>query len=279
MPELPEVETVCRGLIGVLKGRRFAKVELRRKDLRIPFPKGLAAALTGRRVERIYRRAKYIMMALDDGQVLIIHLGMSGRMVIVKDASSPGAHDHVIFTTDKGTEIRFNDPRRFGLMTLAAAAELDQHKLFRHLGADAVGDVFSPAMLSAALKGRKTSIKVALLDQRIVVGVGNIYACESLFRAGISPKRKAGSVAGPRAEALVPAIKQVLAEAIAAGGSSLRDHVQPSGELGYFQNAWKVYGREGESCGCGSNKAPVDHKVKRIVQGGRSTFFCPYRQT
>ena len=279
MPELPEVETVCRGLARVLEGRRFAKVELRRKDLRIPFPKGLAAALTGRKLERIYRRAKYIMMALDNGQVLIAHLGMSGRMTIVNDASPPGPHDHVIFTTDDGIIVRFNDPRRFGLMTLAAVSALDGHKLFRHLGPDAMGSDFTPANLSAALKGRKTSIKVALLDQRIVVGVGNIYACESLFRAGISPKRKAGTVTGKRAAALVPVIKEVLAEAIAAGGSSLRDHVQPSGELGYFQKAWKVYGREGESCACGSNTAPPDHKVKRIVQAGRSTFFCVHRQT
>lgn len=279
MPELPEVETVCRGLAGVLEGRRFVSVELRRKDLRIPFPKGLAAAVTGRRVEKIYRRAKYVMMHLDNDQVLIAHLGMAGRMTIIKDAGPPGPHDHVIFTTDDGTVVRFNDPRRFGLMTLAPAKDLDGHKLFRHLGPDAMGEDFTPAALSAALKGRKTTIKVALLDQRIVVGVGNIYACESLFRAGISPKRKAGTVVGKRAEALVPVIKQVLAEAIAAGGSSLRDHVQPSGELGYFQNAWKVYGREGETCGCGSNRAPADHKVKRIVQGGRSTFFCAYHQS
>jgi len=280
MPELPEVETVCRGLAGVLEGRRLAKVELRRKDLRIPFPKGLVAAVTGQRIERIYRRAKYVMLHLGSNDVLIAHLGMAGRMTIIKeDAGPPGPHDHVIFTTDDGTVVRFNDPRRFGLMTLAPAKDLDTHKLFRHLGPDAMSDAFTPEALSAALKGRKTSIKVALLDQRIVVGVGNIYACESLFRAGISPKRKAGSVAGKRAEALVPVIKQVLAEAIAAGGSSLRDHVQPSGELGYFQKAWQVYGREGESCGCGSNSAPVGHTVKRIVQGGRSTFFCTHRQT
>lgn len=279
MPELPEVETVCRGLSGVLEGRRLTGFELRRKDLRIPFPKGLAAAVTGRKVERIYRRAKYVMMHLDTDDVLIAHLGMAGRMTIMKDAAPPGPHDHVIFTTDDGTEVRFNDPRRFGLMTIAAAKDLDDHKLFRHLGPDAMSDAFTPEALSTALKGRKTSIKVALLDQRIVVGVGNIYACESLFRAGISPKRKAGSVAGARAEALVPVIKEVLAEAIAAGGSSLRDHVQPSGELGYFQKAWQVYGREGESCGCRSNRAPADHKVKRIVQGGRSTFFCTYCQT
>jgi formamidopyrimidine-DNA glycosylase len=275
MPELPEVETVCRGLAGVLEGRRFARVDVRRKDLRIPFPKGLAANLTGRKVERIYRRAKYVMMALDNAQVLIAHLGMAGRMQIVKAETPLGAHDHVVFTTDDGAEIRFNDPRRFGLMTLADAAALDSHKLFRHLGPDAMSEDFTPESLSRALKGRKTSIKVALMDQRIVVGVGNIYACESLNRAGISPKRKAGTVAGKRAEALVPAIKQVLAEAIAAGGSSLRDHVQPSGELGYFQNAWRVYGREGESCPCGSNSA----MVKRIVQGGRSTFFCTRCQT
>ena len=270
MPELPEVETVCRGLAGVLEGRRFASVELRRKDLRIPFPKGLSASLTGRRVERIYRRAKYILMALDNADVLIAHLGMAGHMTIVKDQTPPGPHDHVIFTTDDGTVVRFNDPRRFGLMTLARAADLDDHKLFRHLGVDAMSEYFTPKALSAALKGRTTAIKVALLDQRIVVGVGNIYACESLHRAGISPKRKAGSIAGKRAEALVPAIKQILVEAIAAGGSSLRDHVQPSGELGYFQKAWRVYGREGESCRCGSNRAVV----KRIVQGGRSTFYC-----
>jgi formamidopyrimidine-DNA glycosylase len=274
MPELPEVETVCRGLAAVLKGRRFAKVELRRKDLRIPFPKGLAAALTGRKVLRIHRRAKYIIMDLDDGQVLIAHLGMSGRMVIVNDASRPGLHDHVIFTTDDGAEVRFNDPRRFGLMTIARADEIDRHKFFRHLGPDAIAESFTPEVLSAALKGRKTSIKVALMDQRIVVGVGNIYACESLHRAGISPKRKAATVAGKRAEVLVPAIKRVLAEAIAAGGSSLRDHVQPSGELGYFQNAWKVYGREGEACNCTNRSV-----VKRMIQGGRSTFFCARCQT
>ena len=269
MPELPEVETVCRGLAGVLVGRRFAKVELRRKDLRIPFPKGLAAAVTGAKVLRIYLRAKYVMMDLDTGQALIAHLGMSGRMVIAKDTSPPETHDHVIFTTDDGTTIRFNDPRRFGLLTLAPTAALDEHKLFKHLGPDAMSDTLTPDYLSKALKGRKTAIKVAIMDQRIVVGVGNIYASEALHRAGISPKRKAGSVAGAKAQALVPAIKQVLAEAIAAGGSSLRDHVQPSGELGYFQNAWRVYGREGESCRCSNSAA-----VKRIIQGGRSTFFC-----
>ena len=243
MPELPEVETVCRGLAGVLIGRRFVAVDVRRKDLRIPFPKGMAAALTGRKVEHIYRRAKYVMIALDDGQVLIAHLGMAGRMTISKAAAPPGKHDHVIFTTDEGTQITFNDPRRFGLMALAQQSELDAHKFFRHLGPDALSESFNEESLSAALKGRKTSIKVALMDQRIVVGVGNIYACESLYRAGISPKRKAGTVARARAAALVPVIKEVLRQAIKAGGSSLRDHVQPSGELGYFQDSWQVYGR------------------------------------
>lgn len=276
MPELPEVETVCRGLIPVLEGRRIAALTLRRKDLRIPFPKDLKARTEGRRVERIFRRAKYIVMALDSGDALIAHLGMSGRMQVVKDKSLPyEPHDHVIFATEDGGEVRFHDPRRFGLLTVTPLAELDAHKLFRHLGPDPLTDAFTPAALSAALKGRKTSIKAALLDQRIVVGVGNIYACESLYLAGISPKRKAGTVAGPRAAALVPAIVKVLKEAIAAGGSSLRDHVQPSGELGYFQHAWKVYGREGEPCRCPGKKGGKQGTVKRIVQGGRSTFFCP----
>jgi formamidopyrimidine-DNA glycosylase len=182
----------------------------------------------------------------------------------------------VVFATDDGAEVRFNDPRRFGLLTVTPLGELDTHKLFRHLGPDPLTDAFTPAALSAALKGRKTSIKAALLDQRIVVGVGNIYACESLYLAGLSPTRKAGTVAGARAGLLVPAIRKVLKQAIAAGGSSLRDHVQPSGELGYFQHAWKVYGREGEPCAC-KDEASKGKKgvIKRIVQGGRSTFFCP----
>jgi len=288
MPELPEVETVCRGLAGVVEGHRFARVLVRRKDLRIPFPPRFTESLAGRRVEKIRRRAKYILMDLDDGHVLIVHLGMSGRMVVDSSGTPPAKHDHVIFTTDDKVEIRFNDPRRFGLMTLVPRAELETHKLFRHLGPDPLTPAFTPAALSAALKGRKTSIKAALLDQRIVVGVGNIYACESLYRAGISPLRKAGTVAGERAARLVPAIQKVLREAIAAGGSSLRDHVQPSGELGYFQHAWKVYGREGESCACAGAKAKAakvtgNNKgkgiVRRITQAGRSTFYCMGCQT
>lgn len=275
MPELPEVETVCRGLAPVLEGRRLARLTLRRKDLRIPFPKDLKARAEGRRIERIFRKAKYVVMALDSGDALIAHLGMSGRMQVAKAATPYETHDHVIFTADDGAEVRFNDPRRFGLLTVAPLADLDSHKLFKHLGPDPLDKAFTPESLSAALKGRKTSIKVALLDQRIVVGVGNIYASESLHLAGISPKRKAGTVAGARARALVPAIQKVLRDAIAAGGSSLRDHVQPSGELGYFQHAWKVYGREGEACRCGARKAVV----KRIIQGARSSFFCAVCQS
>jgi formamidopyrimidine-DNA glycosylase len=193
---------------------------------------------------------------------------MAGRMQIVDPAKPVDRHDHVIFTTEAGRQIRFNDPRRFGLMTLTPASALADHKLFRHLGPDPLSDAFTPEALAALLKGRKTSIKAALLDQRIVVGVGNIYACESLHRAGISPRRRAGRVLTATTR-LVPAIKDVLREAIAAGGSSLRDHIQPSGELGYFQHAWRVYGREGEPCStCNAGT------VTRITQGGRSTFYC-----
>jgi len=274
MPELPEVETVCRGLAPLFEGNRFARVTLRRRDLRIPFPKDLVSRLQGRRVERVFRRAKYVVMTLDSGDALIAHLGMSGSMTVVKGNPPLDAHDHVIFVLETGTEVRFNDPRRFGLLTITRADALERHKLFAHLGPDPLDPTFTPELLSAALKGRKTSIKAALLDQRLVVGVGNIYACESLHRAGISPKRKAGTVAGPRAERLVPAIRAVLNQAIAAGGSSLRDHVQPSGELGYFQDSWSVYGREGEACSCAGGKGVT----KRIVQAGRSTFYCPVCQ-
>jgi len=277
MPELPEVETVCRGLAGVLEGHRFADVVVRRPDLRIPFPERFAGRLKGRRVQKIHRRAKYILMDLDDGNVLIVHLGMAGRMLILKKTAPPGPHDHVLFTTDDGAEIRYNDPRRFGLMDLAPANGLDSHRLFGHLGVDPLGESFTPAFLHAALKGRTTTIKTALLDQRIVVGVGNIYASESLHRARISPRRKAGTVSKAKIAALVSAVKDVLAEAIAAGGSSLRDHVQPSGELGYFQHSWRVYGRAGEICSCAAGKS--DAKIRRIVQGGRSTFYCARCQT
>jgi formamidopyrimidine-DNA glycosylase len=277
MPELPEVETVSRGLAPYLEGHTLVRVEQRRKDLRFPFPKNFAKRLLNRRVERIQRRAKYMLVYLDDANVLIIHLGMSGRMTITppgKPAPEPGKHDHVIFGTDAGAVIMYNDVRRFGMMTLEAESKLDQHPLLRDIGPEPLGNEFSGAHLSEALKGRKTPIKSALLDQKIVAGLGNIYVCEALFRAGISPKRLASTVAGARAERLVPEIRKVLEEAIAKGGSTLKDYVQADGELGYFQHEFKVYGREGEPCpGCDCKKS-----IERIVQAGRSTFFCAKRQ-
>lgn len=274
MPELPEVETVCRGLSHLMEGRVIARLDVHRKNLRIPFPPNLVQALTGRRVNRIYRRAKYILMDLDSDDLVIAHLGMSGRMATVNQGSPLEKHDHVVFHMDHGIEVRFNDPRRFGLMTLTKKSELDSHKLFKAQGPDPLTDTFTPEFLAIALKGRSTSIKAALLDQRIVVGLGNIYVCEALFRAGISPKRKSGTINLERAQRLVPEIKDVLNEAIKVGGSSLRDHVQPNGELGYFQHNWRVYGREEELC---RNAKTHDGTgiIKRIVQGGRSTFFCP----
>lgn len=273
MPELPEVETVCRGLALKLLGRRLASVEQRRPNLRFPFPEGFAARLTGRRIDAIRRRAKYIIIELDDGMVLLVHLGMSGSMVVnEKRPAMLDRHDHVVFDIDNGTCVRFNDARRFGLMDLVSAAELNDHKLIRSLGLEPLSPDFNGASLAAMLKGRKTSVKLAIMDQRLVVGVGNIYASESLFRAGISPKRRASSIQGERAEKLAAAIKTVLKEAIKAGGSSLRDYVQANGELGYFQHRWKVYDREGDKCRtCGG-------PIKKITQGARSTFYCPVDQ-
>lgn len=279
MPELPEVETVCRGLARVLEGRRLVRVEARRPDLRFPLPDGFAGRVEGRTVARIRRRAKYMLFELDDGQVLIGHLGMSGRMRIMEGTTEPlEAHDHLIFSTDDGTTVYFNDARRFGYFDLADGAALDAHKYFAGLGPEPLGNDFNGPALAAALKGKKTPIKAALLDQRVVAGVGNIYACEALHRAGISPRRLAKTVQGGRAERLAAAVRTVLSDAIAAGGSSLRDYVQPDGELGYFQHAWRVYGREGEPCR-GSDAAiaaaiPCDAPVRRLMQSGRSTFYC-----
>ncbi|HEX9809720.1 MAG TPA: bifunctional DNA-formamidopyrimidine glycosylase/DNA-(apurinic or apyrimidinic site) lyase [Alphaproteobacteria bacterium] len=284
MPELPEVETVRLGLAPVLEGRRILRVEARRGDLRVPFPERFAERLEGRRVQRLTRRAKYLLAGFDDGgEMLLMHLGMSGRMVVdgaggIGGWRAPVAHDHVVIETDAGTRITFNDARRFGLMTLIAPGDVPAHPLLRGLGPEPLGDGFTAPALEAALAGRSASIKAALLDQRIVAGLGNIYACESLFRAGLSPRRRAGTVRGARARRLVAAIREVLAEAIAAGGSSLRDHVRPSGELGYFQHRFAVYGREGAGCpGCRCDPARGGG-VRRIVQAGRSTFYCPVRQ-
>lgn len=278
MPELPEVETVCRGLALKMEGRVLAKVEQRRPNLRIPFPERMVERLTGRRVVTIRRRAKYILIHLDDGQVLIVHLGMSGRMTIGRDLGPPLPHDHVMFTTDDGSEVRFNDARRFGLMALTGEDELDRHPLLASLGPEPLGNGFDAGTLSDALRSKITPIKAALLDQTVVAGLGNIYVCEALFWSGISPRRIAATVAGRRAERLVPAIREVLTRAIEAGGSTLRDYVQSSGELGYFQHQFAVYDREGQACpGCTCDVGRTGG-VQRIVQANRSTFYCPRRQ-
>lgn len=269
MPELPEVETVRRGLEAPLVGHRLTRVDQRRPDLRWPLPPDFAARLTGRRVERLERRAKFILAHMDDGMVWMTHLGMSGRMFIeAGPVGPPGKHDHIVIETDEGVTVTFQDHRRFGMMDLFPATELLEHRLLKDLGPEPLGNAFSGPVLSAALEGRRTPIKAALLDQSVVAGLGNIYVCEALYRAGISPRRLARSVAGKRAERLVPMIRTVLEEAIAKGGSTLRDYVQASGELGYFQHSFAVYGREGEPCHtCGTS-------VQRVVQSGRSTFFC-----
>ncbi len=280
MPELPEVETVMRGLASRLEGRRIARAELARADLRWKVPQDLAPALSGAHVLGFRRRAKYILMRLAGGRSVLIHLGMSGRMRIGRDAE-PAAHEHLVMWTDDGWRIGFIDPRRFGMLDLVATEAEDAHRLLAGLGPEPLGNEFSEAALSAALAGRRTPIKAALLDQRVVAGLGNIYVSEALFRARISPKRIAATVAGARAARLVPAIRETLAEAIAAGGSSLRDYVQPHGELGYFSHAWRVYGREGEPCPeCPDlhGGAPACGGVRRIVQAGRSTFHCPRLQ-
>jgi formamidopyrimidine-DNA glycosylase len=279
MPELPEVETVRRGLASYLEGRSLARVDVRRGDLRIPVPEDFAERITNRRVERLWRRGKYLLMDLNDGATIIVHLGMSGRLVLAGNmVTGQGRHDHVSFETGDGTRIVFNDPRRFGLLTIAGPGELKNHPLLTAMGPEPLDPAFDGATLSVALRTRNISIKAALLDQRVVAGIGNIYACEALFRARISPRRKAKGVAGRRAERLVPALKHILAEAIEAGGSSLRDHRRPDGELGYFQHSFTVYGREGELCpGCDCNGDETGG-IQRMVQGGRSTFFCPRRQ-
>jgi formamidopyrimidine-DNA glycosylase len=271
MPELPEVETVVRGLRPHLVGRRIARLVQRRPNLRTALPRDFAARVEGRLVTALDRRAKYILAHLDDEQILIVHLGMSGRLVLLnRPNSAPGPHDHVEFATDDGAVVRFSDPRRFGIMDLLTRGTLNLDKRFAALGPEPLADEFTPAVLESALKGRASPIKAALLDQHVVAGIGNIYACEALHIAGISPKRKAGTVHGDRAKKLVHAIKDVLSRAIAAGGSSARDYVQASGELGWFQHHWAVYDREGQKCPtCDSKRG-----VRRLVQSGRSTFYC-----
>jgi formamidopyrimidine-DNA glycosylase len=290
MPELPEVETVRRGLAPVLEGARFAQVEQRRADLRFPFPERFPQRLTGRRVEGLGRRAKYLMAWLDDGELLAMHLGMSGRFIIeragqeergavlgdyVQEAGQDAKHDHVLFRMSNGALIRYNDARRFGYMALIPRGAVEAHPLFRDLGVEPLGNALSADYLARRAAGRVTSLKAFLLDQRIIAGLGNIYACEALWRARLSPLRPASALAArsgaPTAAArrLAEAIPAVLNEAISAGGSSLRDYRQADGELGYFQHSFAVYGREGEPC-----PRVDDGAVQRMVQNGRSTFYC-----
>ena len=302
MPELPEVETVRRGLEPVLTGRVLVRVEQRRPDLRRPFPERFAERLTGRRVVGLGRRSKYLLIGLDGGETWIIHLGMSGRILVGASgarpphpsprrgeggaqpgrqgrkvgevhhaAPAPGKHDHVIVTTDRGAVITYNDVRRFGLMDLWPTADLDRHPLLAGLGPEPLGNEFNGAALAASLAGKRTPVKAALLDQRIVAGLGNIYVCEALHRARVSPKRLAGAISRPRIDRLVGEIVATLNDDIAAGGSSLRDYRQANGELGYFQHSFRVYDREGAPC----PTAGCPGTVRRIVQSGCSTFHCP----
>jgi formamidopyrimidine-DNA glycosylase len=287
VPELPEVETVRRGLAPVLEGARIARAQVNRPDLRWPFPERMAERLTGARIERLGRRSKYILADLDTGETLIVHLGMSGRMIVSGgDAAvgggrdmlaqfhhlhpAPEKHDHVILDTEAGARVTFNDARRFGAMDLCPTEAVEKHWLIEGLGPEPLGNAFNEDHLIAAFRGKRTPVKSALLDQRIVAGLGNIYVCEALYRAGISPLRHAGRIGAARVAALVPIIRDVLSEAIEAGGSSLRDYRQADGELGYFQHNFRVYGREGEACqtpGCTGI-------IRRTVQSGRSSFHC-----
>jgi formamidopyrimidine-DNA glycosylase len=275
MPELPEVETVRRGLAPVMEGRRLARVEQRRPDLRTPFPEGLAFRLTGRIVRRIDRRAKYLLFHLDDGMTMLLHLGMTGSLVVHAEApSAPGAHDHLLFGVESGPTVVFNDARRFGTVDLVSGNALSSHPLLARLGPEPLDDAFNGTVLARALAGRATPVKAALLDQRVVAGLGNIYVAEALWQARVSPIRPAAMVGPTRAARLAAAIKDVLTRAIAAGGSSLRDYIQVTGEPGYFQQSFRIYGREGEPCltpGCRGI-------VRRIAQAGRSSFYCPVCQ-
>ena len=278
MPELPEVETVRRGLTPAMEGVMITQADINRPDLRWPFPPDMAARLTGKRVERLRRRSKYILADLDSGETLLIHLGMSGRMLVsgdplgqfVHDHPAPEKHDHVVLHMENGARITFNDPRRFGAMDLMATATAEAHKLLRVLGPEPLGNAFNDSYLIHAFKNKNSPVKSVLLDQRIVSGLGNIYVCEALFRAKIHPKRKAGKIGKERVASLVPIIRDVLGDAIEAGGSSLRDFRQADGELGYFQHSFDVYGREGEPC---SSEGCPD-VIRRIVQSGRSSFYC-----
>ncbi|MEL6236815.1 MAG: bifunctional DNA-formamidopyrimidine glycosylase/DNA-(apurinic or apyrimidinic site) lyase [Pseudomonadota bacterium] len=283
MPELPEVETVRRGLVPVMEGAVIARAEARRPDLRWPLPERLGARLTGARVNALRRRSKYILADLSTGETLLMHLGMSGRLLIQTGADraqpgqfhhahpAPARHDHVLIDMACGTRIVFNDARRFGAIDLVPSCAEGAHRLLRNLGPEPLSNAFSAAHLAAAFAGRRAPVKALLLDQRIVAGLGNIYVCEALFRAGIAPHRAAGGIGARRITRLAAMIRTVLEEAIDAGGSSLRDYRQADGELGYFQHRFAVYGREGAAC----QKRGCRGTVARIVQSGRSSFYCP----
>ena len=271
MPELPEVETVRRGLAPAMEGYVLVRVQMYRPNLRYPFPDGFGQRLIGKTVKSIGRRAKFLLITLDDGTVLITHLGMSGSFRIYEATPPPlDKHDHVVFNVSNGFEIRFNDPRRFGFMDLITKDEIAKYPMLSKIGPEPVHPGLSGPELIERLKGKSASIKATLLDQSVIAGIGNIYASESLFLAGISPKRKASSVQGKQAEKLAKAINEVLLKAIEVGGSSLNDHRQTSGELGYFQHSFKVYGQVGKPCSfCGP-----DFLIKKTIQSGRSSFFC-----
>jgi formamidopyrimidine-DNA glycosylase len=291
VPELPEVETVRRGLAPVMEGARFRKVEARRPDLRWPFPERFAARLQNQTVTGLGRRAKYLLADLSSGDVLVMHLGMSGSFRVEANGAetAPGEfhherstaspHDHVVFHMSTGAIVTFNDPRRFGFMKLIPRVQLADDPLMRAIGPEPLGNEFDAALLAHTCAGKKTSLKAALSDQRVVAGLGNIYVCEALHRARLSPKRRASTIAdrngnpNERAEALVDGIKTILKDAIEAGGSSLRDHRRTDGELGYFQHNFRVYDREGKAC-----PRPDGGTIRRIVQGARSTFYCPVCQ-
>ena len=280
MPELPEVETVRRGLAPVLEGRRLSRVEARRPDLRFPFPEGFVQRLTGARVTALRRRAKYLLADLDRGETLVAHLGMSGRFRI-EGAGAPGRfhrpggedprHDHVVLETEDGGRIVYHDPRRFGFMGLIPTEDLERHPWFAGMGPEPLSEGFGGGRLAEAFRDRRQGPKTLLLDQRTVAGLGNIYVCEALHEARISPFRPAGRISRPRLDVLALTVKAVLERAIAAGGSTLRDFSAADGALGYFQHSFRAYDREGEACsnpGCGG-------VIRRRVQAGRSTFWCP----
>ena len=272
MPELPEVETVVRGIAPHLKKRRIMQVELRRADLRVPFPKGFRARVEGAAITSIHRRAKYILIGLNTSETLVIHLGMSGSLTFYE--GKPRKHDHVVFTLDDGKKLVFNDPRRFGLMDLVK--DTKTHKLFAHLGVEPLDDEFNFVTLKDSLSTRSGPIKTAIMDQKVVVGVGNIYASESLFQAHISPLRKANSLKKSEISALCDSIKNVLGIAIKAGGSSIKDFVQSSGNPGYFQHSFEVYGRANKPCLCAAKHGilKITPLVKKITQQGRATYYC-----